>query len=96
MDQDRILTHSGFNGIFRIWLVLLGNSYSSTAKRWINKERHLTINSIKLNFLKKTGSMLYPSRDTQDVKKYSPRNTKDDESHKNPISIYQKITSRTR
>ena len=33
---------------------------SSTTKKWINKKNHLTINNIKLNFLKKTSSMLYP------------------------------------
>ena len=60
MDQDRILTHSRFNDTLRIWLVLLGNSQSSTTKKWINKKRHLTINNIKLNFLNKASSMLYP------------------------------------
>ena len=44
----------------RIWLKILGNSYSSTTKKWINKKKHLTINNIKLNFLKKPSSTLHP------------------------------------
>ena len=60
MNQDRILKHSRVNGTLRTWLVLLGNSYSSTTKKWISKKEHLTINNIKLNFVKKTSSKLYP------------------------------------
>ena len=33
MDQDRILAHFRFDGTLRIWLVILGNSYSSTTKK---------------------------------------------------------------
>ena len=60
MDQDRILTHSRFNGTLKMWLILLGNSKSSTTKNWVNKKKRLIINNIKLNFLKKTSSMPYP------------------------------------
>ena len=42
MDEDRILMHSRFNGTLRI-LVLLGNSWSSTTKKWTNKKKHVTI-----------------------------------------------------
>ena len=61
MDQDRILTHSRLkHGTLRWWLVLLDNSYFSATKKWPNKKKHLTIKTIKLNFVKKTSSMLYP------------------------------------
>ena len=60
IDQHRTLTHSRVNATLRICLALLDNSYSSTTKKWINKKKHLTINNIKLNFLKKTSSMFYP------------------------------------
>ena len=60
MDQNRILTHSTVNGTLIIWLAILGNSYFSATSRWLNKEKHLTINTIKLHFVKKTSSMLYP------------------------------------
>ena len=43
----------------RIWLVFISNSYSYTTKKRINNKKHLTINKIKLNFVKKTSSMLY-------------------------------------
>ena len=60
MDQDRILMHCRFNGRLTTSLVLLGDSYPSTTKKWINKKKHLTINNIKLNFVKKPSSMFYP------------------------------------
>ena len=61
MDQDRsILVYSRVNRTLRRWHVLWDNSYSATTKKRLNKKKHLTINGIKINFLKKTGSMLYP------------------------------------
>ena len=60
MDQDRILTHSRFNGTLRIWIVLLRNSQLPASKKWMNKKKHLTINNIKLSFLNKSSSVLYP------------------------------------
>ena len=59
LDQYGIPTHSRFNGTLRIWLVLLGNLWSLT---WDGsaRKKHLTINNIKLIFLNKTSSMLYP------------------------------------
>ena len=60
MDQNRILTHSIVNGTLIIWLAILGNSYFPATSRWLSKEKHLTINTIKPHFVKKTSSMLYP------------------------------------
>ena len=60
MDQERILTHPRVIGALRRWLVLLDNSYSSTAKKWLNKKKHLTTDTIKLNLVKKNSCMLYP------------------------------------
>ena len=50
MDKDRILTHSRT-------LVLLTCTFRQLI---VNKKKHLTINNTKLNFVKKTSSMLYP------------------------------------
>ena len=50
------------NGKLRRWLVLLDNSQYSAAKKWLNNKIHLTINTIKLRFVKKTITMLYPLR----------------------------------
>ena len=60
MDQDRILMYSRANGTLRRSFVLLDNSYSSFTTRWLNKKKHLTINTVKLNFVKKTIIMLSP------------------------------------
>ena len=60
-DGPRILTHSRVNDTCRIWLKLLGNSKSSTTKKRINQKKLLIINNIKLNFVRKTSSMLYPA-----------------------------------
>ena len=35
---------------------------ASATKKCLNKEKYLTINTIKLNFVKKTRSMLYPAK----------------------------------
>ena len=42
MDQDRVMTHSRVSGKVRTWLVLLGNSYPSTPKKWIIKKNILS------------------------------------------------------
>ena len=60
MDQDRIQTHSKVNETLRRWLVLLDNSWSLTSKKSLNKKKHLTINTVKRNFVKKASRMLYP------------------------------------
>ena len=62
MDQDRILTYSRVNDLYfqkTYSLLLLRND--STRKK------HFTIHTIKLNFVKKTISMLYPVRVTPEV-----------------------------
>ena len=87
----KILAHSRVNGALRRWIVLLGNSWSSCTKKWLIKRKHLTINTIKLNFVQKTSSMLYH------IKSYRPSNTRGVEHYRNPISLYrQKISSRIR
>ena len=52
---------------------------------------------MKLNFVKKTSSKLYPVKKHLEYQEHSPRNTKDVECHKIPIRINrQKISRRTR
>ena len=59
-DQDRMLMHSSVSGTLRRRPVLLDNSQSSATKKWLKKKKYLTINTVKCNFSKKTGNMLYP------------------------------------
>ena len=60
MGQDRILTHTRVNDPLRKRIVLLDNPWFSTTKKKLGKKKHLTINTIKFNFVKNTSSMLYP------------------------------------
>ena len=77
MDKIGILTHSIVNGTLIIWLATLGNSYFSATSRWLNKEKHLTINTIKLHFVKKTSSMLYPVKKIFKISRAIVRKTPD-------------------
>ena len=54
--------HSRVYDTLRRWLILLDNSYSSTNMKWLNKKKHLTINTVKFNFVKKTNCMYYPAK----------------------------------
>ena len=95
MVQDRILRHSRINSTLRRWIVLLDKSKLSTTKKWLIKKKHLTISTLKFNFVKRTSSMLYPVK--RHLKSCSPNNTRGVERHRNPISLSrQDISSKTR
>ena len=60
MVQGRILTYFKVNDKLRRCFVVLDNSYSSTTTKKLLKKKHLNVNTIKLNFVKKTSSKLHP------------------------------------
>ena len=97
IDQDIILKYFRVNSTLRRWLVLLNNTKSSTTKKWFNKKKHLTINTVKLNFVEKASSLVYDVKRHLKYQSISPSSTTGVEHSGNPISLnHQQTTSTTK